>query len=415
MLGEPHLNWAALALPIFFGAVLIEARLGARNGRYAFGTAVSDLSCGSLFQAVELLLKLLTLGAYAYAYEHWRFIDHAEGSWVPWVIAFVGVDLLFYWWHRTSHVVNVLWAVHGVHHQTEDYNLAVALRQPLFEPITWLFFYLPLALLGVSPLLYLAAYALNRFYQFWIHTELVGKLGPLEWILNTPSHHRVHHAVQEQYLDRNYGAILIVWDRLFGTFEPEVEQPLYGTTVPLRSYNPLWANFSYFQRIGTLARLSGKPLAILRAAVAPPVWLPEGATDPAVKPPDRSTYEPYRPTVSRRLKAYVVIHMAALGSAIGTVFFYEEFLTIGQLAILAAVFSASVISLPALIEKRPWAMPLEVTRLVAAALVSAWAALTLLSLSPNTAALIGGSFLAISALLLWQLPERSAQLTDQGA
>ena len=206
-------NWAALAVPIFLGATLLEAWIARkrRQDLYAFGTALSDLACGTVFQAGELVLKLGFVAAYVWLFEHARLVTWDESGPWPWVLGIVGVDFLFYWWHRVSHVVNVLWAVHGVHHQSEDYNLAVALRQPLFEPVTWFVFYAPLALLGVSPVVYLAAYGINRFYQFWIHTQVVDK-GPgwVEWLLNTPSHHRVHHGVNEQYLDKNYGAVLIL-------------------------------------------------------------------------------------------------------------------------------------------------------------------------------------------------------------
>src|SRR5262249_1026220 len=159
-----------------------------------------------------------------------------------------------------------------VHHQSEDYNFAVALRQSSLTSFTAVPFYLPLAFLGVPPLVFSSAYAIIMLYQFWIHTELVGKLGWLEAWLNTPSHHRVHHASNAQYMDRNYGAILIVWDRLFGTFAPEVEAPVYGTAKPLRSYNPIWAPI---EPLISLAASSARALRLrdkLRVFLASPGW-----------------------------------------------------------------------------------------------------------------------------------------------
>jgi len=367
-------NWAALAVPIFLLATIGEILIARRRGQdvYAFGTALSDLACGSVFQAGELILKLAFVAAYAWLFEHARFITWDEGSPWPWVLGLIGVDLLFYWWHRTSHVVNVMWAVHGVHHQSEDYNLAVALRQPLFEPITWFLFYAPLALLGVSPLVYLAAYGINRFYQFWIHTQVIDK-GPawIEGVLNTPSHHRVHHGVNPQYLDKNYGAILIVWDRLFGTFEPEVETPTYGTTVPLRSYSPMWANVVHLRRIATLGRLASTRRERMWAWVAHPAWLPRGAEEPEPKV-DRTTYEKYRPLVERRMQAYLLGHFALAGAAMAVVVFFEHALSLGQLAAASVVLIASFASVLGLVERRRWAWPLERARLLGLATVTTW-------------------------------------------
>lgn len=365
-------NWAALALPIFLLATLAEAWLARRRDFYAFGTSLSDLACGSINQAGELLFNLVLVAAYVWLFENARLVTWDESSPWPWLVGIVGVDVLFYWWHRVSHVVNVLWAVHGVHHQSEDYNLAVALRQPLFEPLTWFVFYAPLALLGISPLIYLAAYGINRFYQFWIHTQVVNK-GPawVEWLLNTPSHHRVHHGTNPQYLDKNYGAVLILWDRLFGTFEPEVETPIYGTTVPLRSYSPVWANFVHLARIVSLAGRANSTRERLWAWVAHPAWLPSGVTERDVKV-DRERYEKYRPSVAPRLRAYLLVQFALAGTALGVALFFEHGLSVVQLAAVAAVLMASFVAIVGLSEGRRWAWKLESARLLAAVLVSTW-------------------------------------------
>ncbi len=404
-------NWAALAVPIFLAATVIEVWIARRRRRddYAFGTALSDLACGSVFQAGELLFQLLFLAAYAWLYDHAALVHWEEGSVWPWILAIVGVDLLFYWWHRVSHVVNVMWAVHGVHHQSEDYNLAVALRQPLFEPITWFLFYAPLAFVGVSPIHYLAAYGINRFYQFWIHTQVVDR-GPawVEWVLNTPSHHRVHHGVNEQYLDKNYGAVLILWDRLFGTFEPEVETPTYGTTVPLRSYSPLWANLVHLDRIRTLSKMSRTRRERLWAWVAHPAWLPEGATDPATKV-DRATYQKYRPAVPGPLRIYLLGHFALAGAAMGTVVFFEHGLSVAQLAAAATVLIASFAAILGLVEGRAWAWPLERARLLGLVTVSSWLLSTAAGWSITSALGAGGAVaaLCIAAIVLLR-PDRAA-------
>jgi hypothetical protein len=158
------------------------------------------------------------------------------------VTAFVLVDFAYYWFHRASHRVNFIWATHVVHHQSEEYNLTVALRQSWIQGLFSMVFYLPLATLGIPLDVALGSIALNTIGQFWFHTRAIRRLGFLELVLNTPSHHRVHHGRNPKYLDKNYAGVLIVWDRLFGTFVPEEEEPVYGIVKPLNSWNVVWAN-----------------------------------------------------------------------------------------------------------------------------------------------------------------------------
>src|SRR6185436_19175726 len=221
-----------------------------------------DLSCGILSQISGIFSKLLAVGIYAWAWRHlavqrwlpavpaWaEGAPFARADAFPWlavngpelaagVAAFLLVDLAYYCSHRTSHGVNLLWAGHVVHHSSEEYNLAVALRQSSLHGLfTWVF-YLPLALAGIPPETYLVCYALNLVYQFWIHTQAVGRLGRLtELVMNTPSHHRVHHGRNPRYLDRNHAGVFIIWDRLFGTFEPETERVVYGLTKDIHTFN----------------------------------------------------------------------------------------------------------------------------------------------------------------------------------
>lgn len=401
----PDLNWAALAIPVFLLGVLVEIAIARAKGKavYSFGTAMSDLAVGTVFQALEVLFNLVMLGAYAWLYEHWRLVEWSASSPWPWLIGMIGVDFAFYWWHRASHVVNVLWAVHGVHHQSEDYNLAVALRQPAFEPITWFFFYAPLALLGVSPLVYLLSYAVDRLYQFWIHTQLVDRLGPVaEYVLNTPSHHRVHHGVNERYLDKNYGAILILWDRWFGTFEPETEEVHYGTTIPLRSYDPVWGNLQYFVYIAWLATNAKTVGEKLWAVVAHPAWLPRGV-EPLPKP-HRETYELYRPRVDASTRRYVITQFVALGGPIVMFVLFDPRLALPQIVLGSTVIILSMLGLNALDEAKPWARTLERLRLPL--LVAAWAWLAWTLASPTVwwtgtlgfAALAGVSYVWLGRL-----------------
>lgn len=208
-------NPIALAIPFFFLLIAIEWVVARRMGLqvYRFNDAITDLSCGITQQVTGLFLRVLVLAPYVWLYAHGRTTTLSDTAISTHVLAFLGVDLGYYLWHRFTHETNLGWATHVVHHQSEDYNLAVALRQSVTSALTSWPFLLPLALLGVSPLVVFTHSALNTLYQFWIHTETIDRLGPIERVLNTPSHHRVHHAINARYVDRNYAGVLIVWDR----------------------------------------------------------------------------------------------------------------------------------------------------------------------------------------------------------
>jgi alkylglycerol monooxygenase len=355
----------ALAIPFFFlliGIELVAAR--ARGLRvYRLADAVGDLGCGMAQQLVLLFAGAALLAAYAWVHDRFRLFTLDAATPAPWLLAFVGVDFLYYFWHRASHRVNVLWAAHVVHHQSEDYNLAVALRQAVATSFTSLPFYLPLALLGVPPGVQATTVALSTLYQFWIHTELVGKLGPLEWVLNTPSHHRVHHAVNPAYLDRNYAATLIVWDRLFGTFAGEEEPCVYGTVQPLASFNAAWAQVAYWVDLWRRAAGFARWRDRLLLWVMPPPWAPEEEThppDPEVR--GRSKYDPpLRPAVRWYVLAQFIPAVAATALAL----FYRAAAPRALLVAAALLVLWTLVALGGLLDRRRWAPAAEVPRLVA--------------------------------------------------
>jgi alkylglycerol monooxygenase len=375
MTQEQGINIIAFAVPVFLVAIALEAMIARKQGKrdyYYFGTALSDVATGTVFQAMEVFFKFVPLLIYVWVFERFRLIDWGENTWAVWVAGLLLVDFLFYWWHRASHVVNVLWAVHAVHHQSEDFNLAVALRQPLFEPVSWFFFYIPMALIGIPVEIFLAAYAIDLLYQFFIHTELVDKLPrPLEWVLNTPAHHRVHHGVQDQYLDKNYGGILIIFDRLFGTFEPEGERVVYGTTVPLASYNPLWCNFQYFQHMAELARKATRLRDKLWVWVAHPAWLPAGVQrDP--NEPKRLKSPKYRPKIDPELGWYLAGHYLLVGAMLVPYLMFESQFSWPQLWAGGITIVLSNVAFLGLIEDKRWADWLEFVRGPLVAATVAW-------------------------------------------
>ena len=199
-------------------------------------------------------------------------------TWWGVALLFVGVELCYYWSHRAMHMVRWMWTSHAVHHSPNEIHLASAYRLAITDLFSggWLF-YVPLYVGGFHPLAVAAMLAVNLFYQFWLHTDVVGKLGPLEWVLNTPSHHRVHHGANEVYLDRNYGGILIIWDRMFGTFQVETVRPKYGLTRNIRTFRPTRVAFHEFVDIARDVRAATSWRDKLNYIFRGPGWSPDGS------------------------------------------------------------------------------------------------------------------------------------------
>jgi sterol desaturase/sphingolipid hydroxylase (fatty acid hydroxylase superfamily) len=233
-----------------------------------------SISLGVISRFPYLLNLGLATYVYSLASQNYNInIWYLDGR-VAWITAFIFYDFLYYWSHRAHHRINILWAAHSVHHHGEEFNLSTALRQTSSGfLITWIFF-IPAFILGTPPSVFASVAAFNLVYQFWVHTEHIPKLGWLESVLVTPSHHRVHHAQNEQYIDSNYGGVFIFWDRIFGTFVEENAKTkvVYGTVIPLGSWSPVWANFSgyFFIAMGMIraARFREKVWVLF----CPPAW-----------------------------------------------------------------------------------------------------------------------------------------------
>ncbi|XXF78708.1 sterol desaturase family protein [Myxococcaceae bacterium GXIMD 01537] len=274
-----------LAIPVFVITLVLEAWLVTRmrrEGREVVGYAPRDtaasLSMGLGNVAINLGWKGVTFAVYLALYEATP-LRMGTGPWA-WVLLFFAEDLCYYGYHRIHHESRFFWASHVVHHSSQHYNLSTALRQT-WTPMTGLAFWAPLALLGFHPTMIAVQMSISLLYQYWIHTEAIGRMGPLEWVLNTPSHHRVHHASDEKYLDKNYAGILIIWDRLFGTFQPEEERPTYGLTKNLQTFNPLRIAFHEYAAIWRDVRKPNPWKVRLGYAFRGPAWKPSPALAPA--------------------------------------------------------------------------------------------------------------------------------------
>ncbi|MGE5322917.1 MAG: sterol desaturase family protein [Actinomycetota bacterium] len=228
-----------LAIPGFILLVVLEVVADAvmRRDLYQLKDTAASLTMGTGNVIVGLGAKAMVLGIFVFIYKFRIF--NIGWHWWSWILVFFADDFSYYWFHRTSHECRLFWASHVVHHSSQRYNLGTALRQTWTGTVMSWVFWLWMPLVGFPPLMVMTMQAISLLYQFWIHTELVRRMGPLEWVMNTPSHHRVHHGSNHEYLDRNHAGILIVWDRLFGTFEPERARVVYGLTKNINSYNPI--------------------------------------------------------------------------------------------------------------------------------------------------------------------------------
>ena len=384
-----NINPVILSIPIYLGLIVIEWTydLVTKKGIYRLNDAFGNISCGIFEQITGVFFKVFTIGIYTYIYTHFRLTE-IPTTW-PWLILmWITVDFLYYWAHRWSHTINLFWLGHVVHHQSEDYNFSVALRQGALQKVFTFWVYLPMAFAGFDPVWFVIINALNTVYQFWIHTEQIGKLGWFELIFNTPSHHRVHHARNPKYIDRNHAGSLIIWDKMFGTFKEEEETPVYGITKPNRHWDPVSSHIQPFiDMFGEMRKVKG-PFNKLALIWQPPGWLPESMGGRQQPPEvDKSAYEKFETQTPKGLNIYLFIHfLIVLG---GTAFFLFNFsnFELKTNLYLSGLLVFSVLTLGLLFEARKFAWIAELFRL-------------LLLLGINTVFIKGWESYAIDVLLV---------------
>lgn len=362
------MNFILYAVPFFF--VLIAAELIADRWRgvsnYRLADAVNSISTGVLSTTTGLLTKGVGLVTYAFALEHLALVGlPADSVWV-WVFAFVFYDFCYYWLHRMGHERNILWAAHSVHHQSEDYNLSTALRQTSTGFLLSWIFYLPMAVLGVPLLVFVSVAALNLLYQFWVHTRHIPKLGWFEWCFVTPSNHRAHHAQNALYMDRNYGGVFIIWDRLFGSFQEEDdnEPVIFGVTTPLASWNPLWANLQFYAQLWDDARRAERVWDKIRIWFMRTGWRPaDVAAKYPMNKPDLSQFRKFEVPLDSRQQWYVGLQFGAYVALGSYLMNLEHSLPTGALLLGWGAVAFGLFVLGVALENRPWAAKLEVLRL----------------------------------------------------
>ncbi len=364
------MNFVPYAIPVFLLMIVLELGYGLLKGNntYRVNDSINSLSMGLLSTVTKFVF--LNIGALVFAqisreYAIWSFDINSLGHWL---LAILLYDFLYYWFHRISHERQFFWGSHVVHHQSEDYNLSTALRQTSTSFATTWVFYIPCFFLGMPISMFVSIASAHLIYQFWVHTQHIPKLGIFEWFMVSPSNHRVHHAQNADYIDKNYGGLLIIWDRLFGTFKAEEEnqQAIYGIRVPLRSWNPIWANLHIFaamlRDIWHTQRWSDK----FRVLWSKTGWHPEDMVERfPEKKSDLQQFEKYNPQHSSWVNGAIILQYLLLAAL--------HFWSAGQSTMLSSALMWAVVLaqvaillvIGALLDGKAYAGSLEYARLLA--------------------------------------------------
>ena len=397
----------SLAVPVFLALILLELIVdrGRRTRCYRFADALNSLSCGIASTGMRVFFGFLGVFFYEWVFNHWAPIKLPSNHWAVWIFALVFYDFCYYWNHRLGHSSGLFWASHVVHHQSEEFNLTTALRQSGTGSFTGWIFYLPMALCGIPLGVMLLVGVIQLFYQFWPHTRLIGKMGFLDRWIQTPSNHRVHHAQNDIYLDRNYVGIFMLWDHWFGTYQDELDSEpcIYGIRGQLKSWNPVWANLHYYWAMAKDSWHTTSWLDKIRVWLKHPGWRPSDVAARFPKPAydpytDFHRFDPQRPTA---LSIYVFLQFLVLIGA------NSHFLAVLQKQdvtrnILYFLFVlASLVTLGGLLESRRLFAWLEAARvaLIAAIVASTGAWLAPLPDPRLLTAILVAALLSLAALI----------------
>jgi len=366
----------ALAVPFFLLALLLELAVDRIKGRNYFRTndAINSLSAGTLSTTGGYFTGFIGLFFWGYVLENFSIIDMPL-TWfdaslsgiILWVVAALAWDFSYYWFHRFSHEISIFWAAHAVHHQSEDYNLSTALRQTSTDFLFSWVFYVPLFLIGFPLEVLLTVKAVNLIYQFWVHTQFVRRLGVLDYVLVTPSNHRVHHAQNERYIDKNYGGMLILWDRMFGTFQDERddEPVVFGVRKPLANWNPFWANLQVYDYLWFDAVHTKRWRDKLGVWFRPTGWRPEDVAQRYPKSRvDLATFDKFDPPVALPVRRYVLGQFVA--AIVVVLLIADLYAKAGAIAVVWPCFVlwAQLYTIGLLNEGRVYAARLEAVRLI---------------------------------------------------
>lgn len=358
-------NIMLIAIPIFFALILIEYLVARHQKKevYRLNDTISNLNIGIGNQVFSVLTKGFIFAVIYGVYTHLSIFQIPTNIFTI-ALCFIVFDFIYYWAHRWGHEVNFFWGAHVVHHQSEEYNLSVALRQPWFHHLIAFFLFLPLPILGFHPILIGGVSLFLTLYQFWIHTRTIKRMPKLiEYLFNTPAHHRVHHAVNPHYIDKNHGAVLIVWDRLFGTFQEELEEQVYGITSQFQTFSPVRANVDHYRyMLSMMKSLTWKNR--IKLVFAKPGWTPQGkSVQEQVNAVDLSR-EKFDPKVSLGFTLYASLQFVLI--LWGTVAYMGNFaeLSVAHQVYFGSLIILSLVICNGILENKKWVFFAEYSRIL---------------------------------------------------
>lgn len=358
------INVLGFAVPLFIGLMLAEYFIARRRKLPYFNlhNSIANVSVGILERLCDVLVTGLFYFVYDGIQKKYGLFNIKPGV-VLWVLLLLCTDFLWYWYHRLAHEINILWAVHVVHHQSEDYNYTVSARITVLQALVRTGFWSVLPFIGFPASMITVMLLLHGIYPFFIHTRLIGKLGVLEYIFVTPSHHRVHHASNEQYLDKNYGDVFIIWDKLFGTFkkEEDAEETTYGLTKPLNTYSFLWQHFHYVIEIWVAAKEQKTFAEKIKVIFGRPAKF-----DPSARKKAEAIFNVTHncQPLTQPLNRYVVWQMITLLSALFIFLLFEaQFNAIVKISFVLTTL-LTLINCGAIMEQKRWVFHVEFMRLI---------------------------------------------------
>tara|TARA_B100000949_G_scaffold231525_1_gene243886 strand:+ start:6216 stop:7484 length:1269 start_codon:yes stop_codon:yes gene_type:complete len=365
---ESYATALLYATPFFIGLVLIEILYGrfVKDQKHNLMDTVSSLSSGLTNVVKDSLGLVLILVSYPFLLEHLALVE-IKATWLVWVVAFIALDFAGYWNHRLSHHINFFWNQHVIHHSSEEFNLACALRQPVSNLLGYYALLLiPAALLGVPNQVIAILAPIHLFAQFWYHTQHIGKMGFLEYVIVTPSQHRVHHAINPEYIDKNLGQIFCVWDRMFGTFQEELDEvpPQYGVLKPANTWNPIIINFQHLWRLIQDAWRTKSYWDKLRIWFMPTGWRPEDVKEkhPIAIIKNVYNFRKYQPEASNSLKGYALFQLII--TMVLMLFMFYNYTDIGfdGLLLFGAFIFVGIYGYTTLMDRKRYAVWIEVIR-----------------------------------------------------
>lgn len=355
------INYLAFTVPFFLFFIWLEYYVAQKQGKksyFKFNSSIANINVG----IAERLIDLFTAGGfyffYDYLHKHFAIFD-IQPSILLWIALLLATDFLWYWYHRFGHEINLFWGFHVVHHQSEEFNYTAATRITIFQAVVRTSFWSVLPVIGFPAEMITTILLVHGIYPFFTHTRLIGKLGLLEYIMVTPSHHRVHHASNEQYLDKNYGDMFIIWDKLFGTFAEEKEEPTYGLTKQLGSYSFLWQHFHFLVEIAYAAKAQTGLLNKLKVIFGRP-----SDFNPELRAKAEQKFLAVRKVQAHttKFRYYVIAQISLMAVILFLLLLFEHYIPLFLQTTIALFILVSLINCGAILEQRRWVFYLEFVR-----------------------------------------------------